>query len=79
MNAVSHVADGVYRGHLEYVSLVVREVGVSLDGGSNVLQLCAFLQFYVNHTAVQTLALRNGHGESILHALLRAYTNAVTH
>ena len=70
MNAVSHVAHSVYRRHFKYVSLVVGEVRVGLDGCCDVLKLSSVLKFYVNHTAVQALTLRYSHRKSVLHTLL---------
>ena len=79
MYAVTHIAHGINRRYGEHVSLVVREIGVSLDSCRNVFEFCTLLEFYVHHAAVQSFALRYSHRESVLHALLRAHAYAVTH
>ena len=58
---MTHITHVVNRGHLEHVSLVVGEIGVSLDGLGDVLKMIAVLQFYIHHAAVNTLAERNSH------------------
>ena len=59
--------------------LVVGEVGVGLHGSRHLFELGSLFQFYVDHTAMDTLTQGDGHRERVLHTSLRAHTDAVTH
>lgn len=61
VHTVSHVAYSVYRLNSENVCLVAGEIRVGLDCLCHLVEACAILEFNVYHTAVYTLAERNGH------------------
>ena len=79
MYTMTHVTHIVNALHLENVSLVVGEIGVGLDGGSHILQLSTILQLYIHHAAMDALTQGDSHRQSILHASLRAHTDAMAH
>ena len=76
MTHVAHVIDAL---HLEDVCFVRGKVGVSLDGGSYLLQRVSVLQFDIYHAAVDALTQGDGHAECILDTGFRAHAYAVTH
>src|SRR5574344_1187621 len=59
--------------------LTAYKVRVSLGSLCHFVEARTLFQFYINHTAVDTLAFRNGHRKSILNASLGTYTYTVTH
>lgn len=63
VDAMPHVDDVVHAGHLDDVRLVVDKVGVGLDGGCHSGKVMTFLQFDVDHAAMDAGAGGNGHGQ----------------
>ena len=57
------------------MSPIVSALSVSLDLCCNILKLGTFLQLYINHTAVDTLAQWDSNRKRFLHPLLATNAN----
>ena len=76
---MTHILYIIYRCYGEYVGLIVSEVWVSLDFCCYILKLGTFLQLYINHTAVDTLAQWDCNRECFFDTLLATNANRVSH
>ena len=79
MNAMTHVANLVYRLHCKHMRLVVSEIRVGLYLCGHIFKSCAILQFHINHPAMNAFAQRDSHRKRILNPLLTAHAHAVSH
>ena len=79
MHAVTHVTHIVDTLHSEDMQLVMSKVVVGFELVINLLHRVTVFQLHIDHTAMNALSQWNGHGQSVLHALLGARHHAVSH
>ena len=79
VNSMTNIVEGINTRNLLHVSLVIHEVGVSLNGCFHRLEVGPFLKLYIYHTAMDACTHRNGHGKCILDAFDGTNSYGVTH
>ena len=79
VHTVTNIIQRINTLHLEDVCLVVGKVRVGLDFLCHLIQAHTVLQLDIHHATMYAFTHGNSHRESILHALLAANTNAMTH
>src|SRR5574344_14051 len=76
---MTYIVECINAWNLLHVCLIIHKVCICLDGCFYLLEVCAFLKFYIHHATMNASTNRNGHGEGVLHTFYGTNSHRVAH